>query len=291
MTCNFRRLWPITAKFVCLLFTCFACVSNAGVFLSEAFDGVTAPTLPAGWIASVSTTGVMAWATSTTIKDTSPNAAFASNPAFVSDSRLTSPSFLVTNATARLTFRHWYDLEADSTFGYDGGILEISIAGGIFDDIKHAGGTFVTNGYTRPIADDSFGSPLAGRMVWSGNSGGFLTTVVALPVAAAGNQIQLRWRCGTDNSIGASGWYIDNILVDDGSARISPMIINLTRNVTNFTFSFATVSGQNYTVEYKDSLSASNWTSLQTLSGDGSVKSVTNFITASPQRFYRVKSP
>src|SRR5438876_5903301 len=53
--------------------------------------------------------------------------------------------------------------------------------------------------YTTLFRSSNFGNPLGGRKAWSGNSGGFLTTLVNLPAAAAGQTIQLRWRCGTDN--------------------------------------------------------------------------------------------
>jgi hypothetical protein len=44
------------------------------------------------------------------------------------------------------------------------------------------GGGFVSGGYNRTIATDR-GSPIAGRQAWSGNSNGFITTVVGLPAA------------------------------------------------------------------------------------------------------------
>ena len=59
--------------------------------------------------------------------------------------------------------------------------LELSTDGGnTFQDILAAGGGFVSGGYNRTIATDR-GSPIAGRQAWSGNSNGFITTVVGLP--------------------------------------------------------------------------------------------------------------
>jgi hypothetical protein len=43
-------------------------------------------------------------------------------------------------------------------------------------------------------------------------------------------------------------------------------------------------------VEYNTTLSAANWTALQTNMGDGSVQSVTN-ANSSAQRFFRLRSP
>ena len=76
-----------------------------------------------------------------------------------------------------------FNLEAspDPNIGFDGGVLEISTDGGnTFQDILAAGGSFVMGGYNRTISADR-GSPIAGRQAWSGNSGGFITTMVNLP--------------------------------------------------------------------------------------------------------------
>ena len=58
---------------------------------SENFDGVTAPALPAGWVA-VNAAGVAPlWVTSTSTPDSAPNDAFIDDPATVSDKRLDTP--------------------------------------------------------------------------------------------------------------------------------------------------------------------------------------------------------
>ena len=53
------------------------------------------------------------------------------------------------------------------------------------------------------------GSPIAGRRAWSGNSNGFITTVVDLPgLIPIG---QLRWRMASDNSGSGEGWRVDTV--------------------------------------------------------------------------------
>jgi uncharacterized repeat protein (TIGR01451 family) len=182
---------------------------------AQNFDGVTAPTLPAGW--TTSATGAESlWMTTTAQKDTAPNSAFAPDPASVGETELASPVFPVYTATAQVTFRNYYHLETGSgSTGYDGGVLDISINGGAFTDILSAGGSFVTGGYNKTISSN-FGNPLAGRQAWSGNSGGFITTTANLPASAAGQNVQLEWICGTDNSKSSTGWYIDTISISDG---------------------------------------------------------------------------
>ncbi len=182
------------------------------VVLSETFDGVGAPALPAGW--STSGTGNL-WITTATTPDTAPNAAYADDPAAVADKVLDSPSIAVPADAQQLRFSNFYNLEANGAnpaVGYDGGVLEISIAGAAFQDILAAGGSFASNGYNRTISG-SFGSPIGGRQAWSGNSATYLTTVVNLPPAALGQSIVLRWRMVSDISIGvpAGGWRIDGV--------------------------------------------------------------------------------
>ena len=111
-----------------------------------------------------------------------------------------------------LRFRNFHNLEASSTVGYDGGVLEISISGGAFQDILAAGGNFVTGGYNRTISS-SFGSPIAGRQAWSGNSLGYFDTVVGLPPAALGQNVVFRWRMASDSSAAVEGWRVDGVSV------------------------------------------------------------------------------
>ncbi len=159
----------------------------------ENFDAVTAPALPGGWTTAASGGGVP-WVTDATVSDTAPNSAHAPDIDGVSDMTLDSPSFTATGLTT-LTFRHQFNLED----GYDGSVLEININGGGFVDVISAGGTFVSGGYIAPISSSS-GSPIAGRQAWTGNSAGFITTVVTLPAAATGQPTVLRFRTASDSS-------------------------------------------------------------------------------------------
>ena len=145
--------------------------------------------------------------------DTPPNAAFIDDPAVVSDKRLDSFQFsFFESGPARLTFRQNFNLEASDTnpnFGYDGGVLELSTDGGAtFQDILLTGGSFFMGGYNRTISQDR-GSPIAGRWAWSGNSEGFITTVVNLP--AVQTVSRLRWRMASDTSGSNEGWRVDTV--------------------------------------------------------------------------------
>jgi hypothetical protein len=188
--------------------------------LAQNFDFVTPPALPVDWTATngIHPDGIL-WQTSNTgvpapPVDSPPNAAWVNDPPVVSDKYLDSATFLIFEAlSAQLTFRHNFNLQA----GFDGGVLEISsfyINNGEFTDITDpaVGGSFVTGGYNATIAAGT-GSPIAGRQAWSGNSGGFITTTVNLPLLVIDGK--LRWRMASDNGGSSEGWRVDNILVTE----------------------------------------------------------------------------
>jgi hypothetical protein len=57
-----------------------------------------------------------------------------------------------------------------------------------------------------------------------------------------------------------------------------------------FVVSFPTITGQMYQLEYKDNLSAATWTPLgDSVAGNDAMVAVTNNISASPHRFFRVE--
>jgi Pro-kumamolisin, activation domain len=194
---------------------------------SENFDEVAAPALPAGWMTTNS--GAQArWATSTKLSDTAPNAAFTAGAKTTGFNELVSPPFQVTLDNAQLTFRQNYNLQS----GYDGGVLEIKIGSNAFTDIITAGGSFVKGGYVKTISTKRK-NPLAGRSAWTGNSGGFVTTIINLPASAIGQTVQLKWRCGTDEMTSSVGWHVDSISVtglDCDADEISPSVV---QNVPN----------------------------------------------------------
>jgi len=176
---------------------------------SENFDGVTAPQIPNGWTVSSSGAGVN-FVTVTDFKHTVPNAIFAPNVSATGLSEITSPVILVTSSRTILNFRHKYSIENT----WDGGVLEIKIGGGQFQDILVAGGTFLAGGYTSTL--NTSPNPLAGRFAWSGaTQDGFLATSVQLPISTFGQNVQFRWRLGSNDSFASLGWWIDSVTVEN----------------------------------------------------------------------------
>jgi hypothetical protein len=73
----------------------------------------------------------------------------------INDSALVSPAIAITRVAAKLNFRKLHDLES----AFDGGVLEIKIEGGAFQDILAAGESFVSGGYNATIDNSRFSNP------------------------------------------------------------------------------------------------------------------------------------
>ena len=192
---------------------------------TENFDGVGAPTLPAGWVATIVSMGdPPSWETSTTQPDSAPNELFVVDQNGVSEKIVDSRSITISSAAAVLSFRNFFATEYDPPVPgpehfWDGYVLEVSTdGGGTFQDIIAAGGVFVTGGYVGEI-DATAGNPLAGRPAWCGASGGvvgspvYIDTKINLPGAFNGQTIKLRFRMGTDEAVSAPGVRVDGLTI------------------------------------------------------------------------------
>jgi hypothetical protein len=260
--------------------------SNSLVF-SQNFDGAVVPALPAGWIRISGVTAAQ-WVTQTGVRDTIPNAAFAPDNDGTADSFLRSPVIALSPGAAQLSFRHWYNTE----LWFDGGVLEVSINGGAFTDIVTAGGSFGSNGYNDWI-ETGYGSPIAGRDAWTGNSGGFVTTVVNLPAAAVSRNVQFQWRMASDESLAEVGWYVDTVKVfgvQSVCCNYAPLLVDTRKaSPSTMAFSFDTAGGRSYVVETTTNLTSA-WTPVQTNAGNGLRQSVTNSVNPAAARFFRVQA-
>jgi hypothetical protein len=254
------------------------------VVFAQNFDLVSVPSLPGGWT-TTSSGGQTKWQTDSTSSDTAPNSAFSAEASTIGVNELVTPVILLPPGASQLSFRNSYDLETGSTTAYDGGVLEIKIGAGAWTDILAAGGSFVSGGYNLTVSS-SYGNPLAGRQAWSGNSGGFITTAVNLPAAAAGQSVQLKWRCGTDSSVSVNGWRIDTIALT-ARACCSEVTLGASASGTNgqFQFTVSGTAGHNWVIEASTNLGLTNWVSLAT-----NVVNFTDTNTAGmSQRFYRAR--
>ncbi len=199
-----------------------------------------------GW--AVSHVGGSAdWGQVTSDANSPTHSWFASDTNAVNDQYLVSAAINV-GTGAVLSFWHNYNLEASGstpTVGYDGGVVEISTDGGSnWTDL----GTLMTqNGYNRTIAGN-FSSPLANRQAFSGNSGGWIETIVDLS-SYAGQSVNLRFREADDSSAGASGWWVDDITI--GSQVVWTSIGTSSAGATSYAWTTPSQVGSDYCVRIK----------------------------------------
>lgn len=167
-----------------------------------------------GWTTTGST-GASTWQRNTARPNSGSYAWFAADIASVSDQRLTSPAIALPAGENPLTlhFETWREIEQAGTGCYDGGVLEVSIDGGPFQQVP--GSAILEGGGYRGIVDDGFSNPLAGQPAWCSEPArpyGDGTVLVDLS-GHAGSTLQLRYRLGSDSSASREGWYIDDISV------------------------------------------------------------------------------
>lgn len=176
---------------------------------SENFDGVTPPALPANWT-NVQLFGTdINWVTETALPSSTPNNAFASDPATKSTTALVSPAMQIQTADAQISFKTFYNTEVT----FDGMVFEFSSDNGTtWKDVVTGGGSFVSGGYNSYI-DSGTNSTIAGRLAWSGNSGSYINTVANLPASLNGQTVKFRWVMASDASVAGLGVRIDDVQV------------------------------------------------------------------------------
>jgi uncharacterized repeat protein (TIGR01451 family) len=201
--------------------TCSFAVTVAGsphssVLFRDDFDGDVGA---AGWSTSHDTGTSVTWELTSSSPHSSPNAMFAPNVATVSDQRLAMASPVPITDGAQLRFMHRYDIE----LGYDGGVIEASTDGGAsWSDL---GPHIAQNGYDLRLSN-GYSNPLGGRHAFSGDSGGYVETLVDLG-SFSGEDLQVRFRLGTDSEIGAVGWWVDDVEISQ------PVAVSNTASVSD----------------------------------------------------------
>ena len=109
--------------------------------------------------------------------------------------------------------------------GFDGGVLEISLDGGQWQDIEEAGAVFAQGSYNRTLSE-AYQNPLPNRRAWSGSLG-WITTVIRIPPALASEAIRFRWKLGHDTSDAEEGWYLDDVVVSTATCANTRPIVRL----------------------------------------------------------------
>ncbi len=142
---------------------------------------------------------------------TGANAWFVRDPANFSEQFLTLDVDVPLAGNAHLSFWHNYQTEAN----FDAGVAEFSTDGGLtWQDLEPY---FVQEGYNSdiPLLEPGFPtvpstSPLRGRNVFGGSSGGYVQTFADLS-SFAGQSMRVRFYFAADVLVSAVGWWVDDV--------------------------------------------------------------------------------
>jgi hypothetical protein len=297
----------------------------ATTLLSENFNGVAVGSLPVGWTAfHQGGNNTVPWITTNNVPAAPDgNALFHINAedGLSGDGtrweRAVSPSFVIpTNSSfVTLDFDIWTDTE-DDTYSpgfnvscFDGATLRITdLTPGhsVRPNLAEAFAQDFTTGsrfhFPKHLPRSGNSSYFQDMSVWGGDSGGWQHVHMKLP-GMAGTTAQLWWEYTQDsNGIATDvrpthtycGVAIDNIVLNSISLTnpvVNPPVLlsPAQSSLTNFTFSFATDPARTYLVQFKDDLTAPAWQQFQTVTGNGTIQFITNSMSASSQRFFRLQ--
>ncbi|MEM6724798.1 MAG: T9SS-dependent M36 family metallopeptidase [Bacteroidota bacterium] len=145
---------------------------------------------------------------------------FVPNQATASDITLRNSTAFTPTGRATLSF--WHDYNTEQT--WDGGVVEISTDNGI--NWLDLGNDMTQNGYNA-FLNESTSNNVNRRPAFTGNSNGYIQTTIDL-CAFSGESIFIRFRMGSDGSVGGTGWYIDDITIIDEAAIVNR--VNVTSN-------------------------------------------------------------
>jgi uncharacterized repeat protein (TIGR01451 family) len=147
------------------------------------------------------------WSIASTQAYSGESSWYAPDPNDVTDMYLRIGPIGPLSANSELRFWHYYNVEED----WDGAVLEISTNGLTWTDL---GPQIIQNGYNNTIIVNP-ANAISGRNAWSGNSGGFIQTVVNL-ANWNGQSPYIRWRAASDEFVGGAGWWVDDITITNG---------------------------------------------------------------------------
>lgn len=130
---------------------------------------------------------------------------------------LTTPELqLVPGEELVLSFDHWFSFEYAGQedgleYGYDGGILQVSLDGGSFNDVTLLGGGFTEGGYNGFMLDVFGANPaFVGK---TNEEGQMQKTVLSMGSGVTATTARFRFLSVSDGVVGDIGWMVDNITI------------------------------------------------------------------------------
>ncbi len=140
------------------------------------------------------------------------------------DARLVSPVISELPADATLEFSYQIETEISGQYpdsAYDGGIVEVSANGGAFTQLTPVSGYPKTFRWQSGSGNPATG-PMLGQPCYAGTVISWTRESFDL-AAYSGQDIQLRFRFGSDQNTELEGWYLDDILIFAPAAVIEPV--------------------------------------------------------------------
>ena len=197
-------------------------ITSTTLMLSQNFDGVVAPAIPAGWTLNngcLGATGCTSnpWVTTTTTPASAPNAAFAADIISSSFPRLFGPTLTVpAGATyVEVSFDAKWNLEESVTNAaicFDAGSWEYQLNGAGGSRFATSDALDFDNRYDHWTNRSTGAGSNGDRWAWSGNSLGYKPIRIRIP-AAGMTTMQPRWSEVTDSSVGIDGFWVDNVVI------------------------------------------------------------------------------
>jgi len=140
------------------------------------------------------------------------------------DTTLTSPLIKVGRQPFSVNFDTAFRFEIDPYDGpnvsFDGGVVEIKIDDGRWQDVLAAGGKFSRGGYNSQIvAFAPYQDIRNARHGFGGYSAGLTPQTIDFGTSLVGYKVRLRFRAISDDLVGELGWLVDNIRVVGASNR------------------------------------------------------------------------
>lgn len=147
--------------------------------------------------------------------------AFGDDPDDVSDHNLAKTLALTVPAGGRLYFDHAFEFENGPPFAFDGGVVEYSVNGGA--TWLDGGGLIDAGQSYNGSIESGFGNPLGGRGGFVDSSFGYTGTRLNLS-SLAGQSVKIRFRIGSDVTVGSLGWVVDNVAIYTCTAPASGIL-------------------------------------------------------------------
>ena len=206
----------------------------------------------------------------------------------LNDATATSPTIaLPAGAKSYLFFAHDYWLENT----YDGGVLEYSVNGGGFTDASA-----LFNSGQNYKSTLNAGSPIAGRSAFTGDSHGYVNSLYNL-TSLAGQNVQFRWRMGTDSTNYVGGWWLDSVQVNTClgvpavPSLVSPANNALVKDLTPaFDWSDSTLDLDHYQLQVDDNSDFSSPLIDTTSMGTASTYTPASDLPAASTLYWRVSA-